>query len=186
MFIAIISLSWNIFEDLFCHVLYYAKDAGVRLFLNTSSLIDRSSVLIPNFNATQIVTLAFLSGLQQICNLNIKPMVGSAWVDLSRTALVSDENSFVATGKDLPLLVVVFANLQEAIAVIWRDVCTTLLYLLKSRLFYLCLLMLIAAPKPTYDSPLHLRSEVKWSESEWRIFLSPISLKIGSVVVQDK
>ena len=86
-------------------------------------------------------------------------MVGSAWADLSRTALVSDENSFVATGKDLPLLVVVFANLQEAIAVIWRDVCTTLLYLLKSRLFYLCftLLMLIAAPKPTYDSPLHLR-----------------------------
>ena len=84
-------------------------------------------------------------------------MVGSAWADLSRTALVSDENS--ATGKDLPLLVVVFANLQEAIAVIWRDVCTTLLYLLKSRLFYLCftLLMLIAAPKPTYDSPLHLR-----------------------------
>ena len=86
-------------------------------------------------------------------------MVGSAWADLSRTALVSDENSFVATRKDLPLLVVVFANLQEAIAVIWRDVCTTLLYLLKSRLFYLCftLLMLIAAPKPTYDSPLHLR-----------------------------
>ena len=86
-------------------------------------------------------------------------MVGSAWADLSRTALVSDENSFVATGKDLPLLVVVFANLQEAIVVIWRDVCTTLLYLLKSRLFYLCftLLMLIAAPKPTYDSPLHLR-----------------------------
>ena len=84
-------------------------------------------------------------------------MVGSAWADLSRTALVSDENSFVATGKDLPLLVVVFANLQEAIAVIWRDVCTTLLYLLKSGLFYLCLLMLIAAPKPTYDSPLHLR-----------------------------
>ena len=77
-------------------------------------------------------------------------MIGSAWADLSRTALVSDENSFVATGKDLPLLVVVFANLQEAIAVIWRDVCTTLLYLLKSRLFYLCftLLMLIAAPKP--------------------------------------
>ena len=84
-------------------------------------------------------------------------MVGSAWADLSRTALVSDENSFVATGKDLPLLVVVFANFQEAIAVIWRD-CTTLLYLLKSRLFYLCftLLMLIAAPKPTFDSPLHL------------------------------
>ena len=86
-------------------------------------------------------------------------MVGSAWADLSRTALVSDENSFVVTGKDLPLLVVVFANFQEAIAVIWRDVCTTLLYLLKSRLFYLCftLLMLIAAPKPAYDSPLHLR-----------------------------
>ena len=37
------------------------------------------------------------------------------------------KNSFVATGKDLPLLVVVFANLQEAIAVIWRDVCTTVL-----------------------------------------------------------
>ena len=89
-------------------------------------------------------------------------MVGSAWADLSRTALVSDENSFVATGKDLPLLVVVFANLQEAIAVIWRDVCTTLLYLLKSRLFYLCLLMLIAAPKPTYDSPLHLRRERRY------------------------
>ena len=86
-------------------------------------------------------------------------MVGSAWADLSRTALVSDENSFVATGKDLPLLLVVFANLQEAIAVIWRDVCTTLLYLLKARLFDLCftLLMLIAAPKPAYDSPLHLR-----------------------------
>ena len=62
----------------------------------------------------------------------------------------------MATSKDLPPLLVVFANLQEAIAVIWRDVCTTLLYLLKSRLFYLCLLMLIAAPKPTYDSPLHL------------------------------
>ena len=86
-------------------------------------------------------------------------MVGSAWADLSRTALVYDENSFVAAGKDLPLLLVVFANLQEAIAVIWSDVCTTLLYLFKSRLFYLCftLLMLIAAPKPTYDSPLHLR-----------------------------
>ena len=75
-------------------------------------------------------------------------MVGSAWADLSRTALVSDENSFVATGKDLPLLVVVFANFQEAIAVIWRDVCNTLLYLSKARLFYLCftLLLLIAAP----------------------------------------
>ena len=75
-------------------------------------------------------------------------MVGSAWADLSRTALVFDEHSLAATGKDLPLLVVVFANLQEAIAVIWRDVCTTLFYLLKSRLFYLCftLLMLIAAP----------------------------------------
>ena len=75
-------------------------------------------------------------------------MVGSAWADLSRTALVYDENSFVAAGKDLPLLLVVFANLQEAIAVIWSDVCTTLLYLFKSRLFYLCftLLMLIAAP----------------------------------------
>ena len=55
-------------------------------------------------------------------------MVGSAWADLSRTALVSDENSFVATGKDLPLLVVVFANLQEAIAVIWRDVCTIFIF----------------------------------------------------------
>ena len=54
-------------------------------------------------------------------------MVGSAWADLSRSALVSDENSFVATGKDLPLLVVVFANLQEAFAVLWRDICTTLL-----------------------------------------------------------
>ena len=58
------------------------------------------------FNVKQIVKLAFLSGLQQISNLNIKPMVGSAWADLSRTALFSDENSFVATGKDLPLLVV--------------------------------------------------------------------------------
>ena len=57
-------------------------------------------------------------------------MVGSAWADLSRSALVSDENSFVASGKDLPLLVFVFANLQEVIAVLWRDVCTTLLYLL--------------------------------------------------------
>ena len=76
-------------------------------------------------------------------------MVGSAWADLSRTALVSDENSFVATGKDLPLLVVVFANLQEAIAVIWRDVCTTLLYLLKSRLFYLCFILLRRLNLPT-------------------------------------
>ena len=96
--------------------------------------------------------------------VNIKPMVGSAWADLSRTALVYDENSFVAAGKDLPLLLVVFANLQEAIAVIWSDVCTTLLYLLKSGQVYLCLLMLIAAPKPTYDSPLHLHDEWWW----WR------------------
>ena len=30
-------------------------------------------------------------------------MVGSAGADLSKTALISDDKSFVATGKDLPL-----------------------------------------------------------------------------------
>ena len=112
-------------------------------------------------------------------------MVGSAWADLSRTALVYDENSFVAAGKDLPLLLVVFANLQEAIAVIWSDVCTTLLYLFKSRLFYLCftLLMLIAAPKPTYDSPLHL-DELPPSLPIQKGSL--IFLKLGTLKVNDK
>ena len=130
LFIATIISSWNRF--LRSYLPFFAVYRMIGLINGRSSFIDRSSILIPNFHVKQIVKLTFLSGLQQICNLNIKPMVGSAWPDLSRTALVFDENSFVATGKDLPLLVVVFANLQEAIAVIWRDVCTTILYILKS------------------------------------------------------
>ena len=143
------------YKEFFCKIVCWRSPINLQGISFIKFL--RGNILI--FNVKQIVKLTFLSGLQQICNLYIKPMIGSAWADLSRTALVSDENAFVATGKDLPLLVIVFANLQEAIAVIWRDVCTTLFYLLKSRLFYLCftLLMLIAAPKPTYDSPLHLR-----------------------------
>ena len=88
-------------------------------------------------------------------------MVGSAGTDLSRTALVSDDKSFVAAGKYLPLLVLVIANLQEAVVMIWRDVCNTLIYPLKARLFYMCstLLMLIAAPsvEHTFASILSLR-----------------------------
>ena len=89
-------------------------------------------------------------------------MVGSAGADLSKAALISDDKFFVASGKDTPLAVILFANLHEAIVMIGRDVCNTLIYLLKARLFYLCftLLMLIAAPKPTYDSPLHLDERV--------------------------
>ena len=88
-------------------------------------------------------------------------MVGSAGADLSKTARISDDKSFVATGKDLQLPVILFANLYEAIVMIGRDAYSTLIYLLKARLFYLSftLLMLIAAPtvEHTYDSIMSQR-----------------------------
>ena len=75
-------------------------------------------------------------------------MVGSAGADLSKAALISDDKYFVGTGKDIPLPVILFANLHEAIVMVGRDVCNTLIYLLKARQFYLfsTLLLLIAAP----------------------------------------
>ena len=83
-------------------------------------------------------------------------MVGSAGADLSKAALMSDDKFFVATGKDTPLAIILYANLHEAIVMIGRDVCYTLIYLLKPRLFYLfsTLLMLIAAPsvEHSYES----------------------------------
>ena len=91
-----------------------------------------------------------------IRGMTITTMVGSAGADLSKAALISDDKFFVASGKDTPLAVILFANLHEAIVMIGRDVCNTLIYLLKARLFYLCstLLMLIAAPsvEHTYAS----------------------------------
>ena len=75
-----------------------------------------------------ILLKLLLSGLQQIYSLNTITMVGSAGADLSKTALMSDDKSFVATGKDLPLPVILFANLHEAIVMIGRDVCNTLIF----------------------------------------------------------
>ena len=105
----------------------------------TNNFNDCLSVSLHNFQCPANRKLILLSGLQQIYSLNTITMVGSAGADLSN----------------------LFANLHEAIVMIGRDVCKTLIYLLKARLFYLfsTLLMLIAAPsvEHSYESIMSQR-----------------------------
>ena len=125
----------------------------------TNNFNDCLSVSLHNFQCPANRKLILLSGLQQIYSLNTITMVGSAGADLSKA--ISDDKIFVATAKDITLPVILFANLHEAIVMIGRDVCKTLIYLLKARLFYLfsTLLMLIAAPsvEHSYESIMSQR-----------------------------